>query len=303
MTISLAAIEREVARRCGPFAYYQAASGTIRSVTINRLKSSLALGGQEDMYILRRGLVAAGTAVPGFTSDDRIRLVADYDPAQGRLVPDSDWTTAPVATEMIELHLLDPEQELRVAVQNGLQRCYYVDRAQLTLSSASPTRNLTGTATLGWLKTPDQVYDVLYATTGSTIPPLQVPHYTLFEQSGSLWIAMAWDPYPATVYLLARRPVGSYVCTGTPLVCTYSATGPTADAQEVNVDLEYAAAAGHAEAWRIAGPRLRPIAQTGLYPSQEAAAAEMTRMARAHFRPPARRAEMMTEWLGVTSLS
>lgn len=273
---TLADIEREIARRAGPFRQVQAASGTGATLVATALMSSIELGSLADLFLLRRGYLANGTAVPGFVSTDRVRTVKVYTPSTGTLEPDRIWSVAPVATELVELHHLDPADELRVAAQAGLWRCYFEDRVSLALASAAPERDLTALA--AWILDPSQVRRVEYAYASATDLPAPVGYHRAYEKSGSVWLQVGPDPYPQTLLVTARRPAATWVDTGAGFAT--SATGPTADNDKVSVDLYYAAAAGHIEAWRRFRPRLQPVAQTGLYADQATAAAEFSRLAK-----------------------
>ena len=55
-----------------------------------------------------------------------------------------------------------------------------------------------------------------------------------------------------------------------------------------NVALPYAAAAALVEAWELARPRLVPMAQTGMWPTQQEAAVQLTRATARWFRPDVR---------------
>ncbi len=279
--VTLADIEREVAARLGPYRQETVASGTATTAVVANLQSSIELGDIEDLYLLRRSASAAS---------DRQRLVKDYTPATGTLTVDRAYSNAPTAGEAIELHHLDPAAELRKAVQAGLWRCYFMDRVVVVLATTASERDLT--ALLPWLTEPGQVYEVMYNYVGSLTPPVVVPWFKSFTQGGGVWLTVQPDPYPNQLYIDARRPVATWINGAD------SITGPVADDDEVDVDLYYAAAAGHVEAWRRCGPRLQPVAQTGLYPDQQAAAAVFTEMAAKHFHPPAKRA-MMGEYFSL----
>ena len=61
---------------------------------------------------------------------------------------------------------------------------------------------------------------------------------------------------------------------------------PWDDEDRFAVPMDYAAAAGHIEAWRTARPRLSLVAQTGMWAEQKEAAAEFTRVSTVYFDPP-----------------
>ena len=83
---SLAAIEQEIAARVGPFALLEVLTGDQGSLTVEVLKSTLDLGGWEDLSLLRREATQPA---------DRVARVRAYDPALGQLQPDRRYVTAP----------------------------------------------------------------------------------------------------------------------------------------------------------------------------------------------------------------
>lgn len=395
MTVTLADIEREVAPRCGPYQREELNSDTHTSTVfyVDALKSTLTLGGIEDLYVLRRGIKSDGTAVSGFTDADRLRTAVTYIPSAGGVEVDRVYATLPVEGELVEFHHLHPDRQLRASVLAGLKRCYMADRADLTVLTYAAERSLTALAP--WVTDPGQVlglltaitlvqaptaptvavgaagvltgdytYRVTFVTTtgetqggittatvspaaqrveltnipvsassyvtarkiyrttaggsdgtqqlvatladnttttysdntadaslGAAVPFINtttgtgqpIPQWWtgLSVRAGSVWFGAAPDPTPHTVMLLSKRPHWFLVNGG------LSLTGPTEDDDTLSVALEYAAAAAHIEAWRIARTRLADAAARGLGISQEDAAAEFTTQAARHYRPPA----------------
>lgn len=276
--VTLADIERELALRVGPYHRETVASGTTGGMVITAFKSSLtALGDVEDLYILRRGFKVDGSAVANFTSADRIRLVDSVDYGTGTVTPDRVWATAPVADEDVEFHYLHPTNELRRAVLRGLKRAYLYDRVTITFSSAAVERNLTDQAS--WIVDQAQVVDVQMQYTGATHLPYETGWWKAFRKSGDVWVGAARDPYPNPMLVTALRPAFTYVNGATNLA------GPDDDSDVLAIDVAYAAAAAHVEAWRMFKPRLTPAANEGLGIPQKEAAAEFTRLA-AKFCPP-----------------
>jgi hypothetical protein len=75
------------------------------------------------------------------------------------------------------------------------------------------------------------------------------------------------------VWVDAWRPAWSWVNGAE------SITGPTADADVLEVDLDYAASAGHIEAWHLFPSRLQAAAAGNLQATRDQAAAEFSRLA------------------------
>lgn len=283
MVATLKQIEQEVARRSGPFSVQSVASATVTTIVVTALTSSITMGGIKNLTVLRRGKTTAGAAVPGFVATDRQRAIKDYDPLTGLITVERNYITQPIANEEIELHHLDPANELRPAVQGGLWRCYFVDRASVTVTGAASERDLGALAS--WITDPSAVFGVGWSYPNNLVVSAQLQWWDTFNKSGSVWLAAAPDAYPNVLLVTARRPHATYV---KPSGGAYgvSTVGPTADDDEVSCDLRYAAAAGHIEAWRLSRPRMAPPAAAGLAVTQQEAADEFTRMAALHYNPP-----------------
>lgn len=89
------------------------------------IKSNLPTDQFLDQYILR------GLTIP----QDRLRIVAEYYPAEGRLVPDLPWASAPGGAEPYELHGLIPPDVVEQAVNDTLKRLPIV--VEFSMHSAS----------------------------------------------------------------------------------------------------------------------------------------------------------------------
>lgn len=277
-TVTLAQIEQTAAPRLGPYKQRAQASGTPATTSLayfDELKTTANLGGVENLFMLRRGQKSDGTTV-AVAAGDRQRVAATYDPIAGSVAPDRLWATPPVALEYIEFHHLDPTLELRVAVLSGLRRCFFEDRAQVTLSSAATERDLT--AAIPWITRPDQVRRYQFTTTGATVLPEDVPWAQPFESGGHVWLGAWPDQYPSTLLITGLRPHSTWVNGAS------STTGPTADADTLSVDLDYAASAAHIEAWKLFPASLKAAADGGFQATQKDAAAEFTRQAQAQRR-------------------
>lgn len=297
MSVTLAAIERETAVRLGPYRLVEQSGATAATTAIayvDALKSAMDLGGMEDLWLLRRGVKTDGTAVPGFVSTDRQRQVRTYTSTTGALEIDRAWTTPPIATEQMELHYLDPANELRTAVLAGLKRCYFVDRATITLTSAAPERDLTTSA--AWITKTTQVYLVEQQAVASNSLPSPAQWAKPFYKAGHVWLKISPDPYPDALLVTARRSHWAWVNSAA------STTGPTLDGDLLDLDVNYAAAAGHIEAWRYVREKLRAPSAAGLAVSMEEAADEFTRQADLNFQPLKQQALRLSQPYGLTGV-
>ena len=274
MTITLAELEREVARRTGPF--IQAAqdvgeptSSTTTSAIMPSLKTNALLGGPENLWLLRRGVLLDGSATSlPINPADRERLVQTFDPGAGRVIVDRNWRDAMYPSELADFTHLHPAQELRVAVLAGLRRCFFADTVQALLTSQYGDIDLT--VQHPWITSPSQVLRAQY---GWTKPSGDAP-FEATMQAGHVMLAGTHGTYaPANSWVTVLRPHSSWVNGGT------SAVGPTDDDDELAVDLDYAAAAGHIEAWHLFPSRLFAAAAGNLQATQRMAAEEFTRQA------------------------
>ena len=111
---TLAELEQATAARVGPFALLEVLTADQGSLTVEVLKSTIDLGGYDDLYLLRR---EAGQEA------DRVARVRAYDPALGQLQPDRRYVTSPIPSEPVELHHLPPDL-LRRGVRAGLRRTF-----------------------------------------------------------------------------------------------------------------------------------------------------------------------------------
>lgn len=271
--ITLAQLEQEVARRTGPF--FQAAqdaqtptTSTTISAYMPTLKTNSLLGGPENLFLLRRGLLSDGTPVVPATwsSDDRIRMVQSFDSAAGRVIVDRNWSYPMQPRELADFTHLQPQQELRQSVMAGLRRCFLQELLAAQVTSAYGDIDLT--YQWPWITNPDQVVRAQY---GWTKPYADAPFEATMQQ-GHVMLRGASGPYvPANLWVTALRPGWSWVNNAE------SATGPTADSDQLAVDLDYAASAGHIEAWHLYPGRMFAAAAGNLQATQEMAAREFTR--------------------------
>lgn len=272
----LADLERRVARRVGPFRWLQTTSGNLTTLTANRIKTSIPVGGYEDLFILRRGVLASGSIIANFNADDRIRQVSAYDNVNGVLTNDRAWAIAPIAGEMFELHYLEPEDQLRYSVVEGLRRCFFTDAITVNFASGNAEQKLT--SFMPWLTNPEWIKDVLWSYSGALSGPSPVGWARPYVVGSDLYIRLHANPYPNATRFIVLRPVFSYVNGATSLV------GPNHDEDVVNVDINYAIAAAHVEAWRNFPDMLMPAAVGGLHPSLPEVAKDFTLLSRTYGR-------------------
>lgn len=294
-TLQLQEIERALAPLVGPFYDVDAAAGsTTSTVKITDFQSTVDVGGLENLYILRRGYKRDGTAVSPFDTGDRVRRIKQVTLNTGEFQADRAWTNAPVAGERIELHHLHPDWQLRRIVQNALFRCYRVEEVRVTLSGVAVDRDLT--ALVPWITEPEQVYDVHWNYQNSIYAPIQAPYWETFVKDGNVWLRMRPDPYPNLLIITARRPIATWVDTGSGFA--NSTTGPTADTHRVIAPLDYVLARALVEAWRLARPAMVAASAEGFAPDEKQAALRLTAAIRQYFRPPRRRV-MIAPYFGL----
>jgi len=279
--ITLAQLAQEVARRTGPF--FQAAqdsqvptTSTATSAYMPTLRSSAVLGGPENLWLLRRGVKADGTPAT-YNAQDRTRMVQSFDASAGRVVIDRNWYTPMQPNELADFTHLHPEQELRVSVLAGLRRCFLEDTIQGLLTSAYGDIDLTAQAP--WITSPNQVTRVQYGW----YKPLADAPFEATTQSGHVMLRNTSGSYaPANVWVTVMRPAWSWVNGA-------DSTGPTQDTDQLDVDLDYAASAGHIEAWHNFPAHMFAAAAGNLQATQEMAAREFTRQSLIWGPAPSRR--------------
>jgi len=280
--ITLATLEQEVARRTGPF--FQAAqdsqvptTSTVISAYMPTLKTSALLGGPENLWLLRRGVLADGTS-SAYNPQDRTRMVQSFDASAGRVVVDRNWYAPMAPSELADLSHLHPDQELRPSVLAGLRRCFMEDLVPAVLTS--PYGDIDVTYQAPWVTNPTQITRVQY---GWYKPYADAP-FEATLQSGHVMLRGTSGSYaPANVWVTALRPAWSWVNGAD------SASGPTNDTDELDVDLDYAASAGHIEAWHLFPSHMFAAAAGNLQATQEMAAREFTRQSLIWGPAPARR--------------
>ena len=216
------------------------------------LRSEIDLDSVTNLWLLRRGLDWQGNPVV-MDVVDPWRLVASYDPESGRVFPDRPWGTIPVAGEVTEFHHLNPDQELRAAVMAGLRRCFLPDT--VLVQPTAPFGGIDLTLQLPWLTDAWQVQRVRYGWLG----PYGDAPFDTYKTAGHLILSGTHGTaLPTAVWVDAWRPAWSWVNNAE------SVGGPIADTDILEVDLDYAAAAGHIEAWHHFPARLQAAAAGGV---------------------------------------
>jgi len=280
--ITLAQLEQEVARRVGPYWRFftdrqipNTAQFTFANVP--ELRSAIDSDLVTNLWILRRGDTVDGTPV-SFDIVDRQRTVDVYDAEQGRVFPDRPWGAIPAAGEYFEFHHLNPDQELRAAVMAGLRRCFLEEMFAAVQTSSYGDIDLTYQAP--WITSPNQVTRVQFGW----YKPFGDAPFEATMQQGHVMLRNTSGPYvPANLWVTALRPAWSWVNDAE------SSMGPTQDDDLLSVDLDYAASAGHIEAWHLFPGRCQAAAAGGLQGTQQMAAQEFTRQSLIWGPPPVRR--------------
>lgn len=276
MSITLAQLEQETARRVGPYWRYFTDRQVPNTATFDfanfpELRTNADLDLVTNLWLLRRGecFDDPNEIVP-MDVVERQRTVSTYDPPQGRVFPDRPWGVIPQAGEYVEFHHLNPSQELRPAVLAGLRRTYFADRYQL---QGGIVTEADLTAALPWLLDSSNVISVqtaaLYGARVADIP------FAVFTQGAHVCIRLSGGvatAYPGLVITLLHPHVAF-------VNGVDSISGPTQDTDTLDVDLDYAAAAAHIEAWHLFPSRLQAAAAGGLQATQAMAAQEFTRQA------------------------
>lgn len=203
MSVTLAEIERELARRTGPFEQFTVSGTTASTQTliyVDDLKTSVEQGGLDGLWFLWR--------TPNST-DDRQRMVKGWDADEGYLELDRALGQIPSGGTAIELMALRPAPSVRKAVQRGLARCYLDDRVSVVLGSAAADRDLT--AALPWLRRKKQLLEAFYAPAATAYPADALGWHDPYERAGRVWLAAGPDPFPSNLVLRVLRPADSRI--------------------------------------------------------------------------------------------
>jgi len=289
MSTTLADIERTTARRVGPYYYaildrQLPSTATFDTVLVPMLRTTIDQDIVQNLFLLRRGLDYQGNTV---TLDpfDRQRQVATVDPLRGAVTVDRPWSVAPQAGEVVEFHHLDPQNELREVVRAGLRRCQFEDRYNL---GQGYFYEADLTSALPWLDDLNMVTNMQigpYPGNGYGGGPCDIP-YTVFGECGHVWVRVEGSygsPYYGGLLVTVRRPHFSWV-NGADTI-----GGPTQDTDTLNVDVDYAAAAAHIEAWHMLPAKLQAAAAGNTQATRDQAAQEFTRQSFVHRLPSHRK--------------
>lgn len=286
--ITLAQLEVEVGRRVGPYTETfsdRQVPSTAKSTFafFPELRSTMDLDTVTNLWALRRGLcwnpvTNAFDTYLDIPIADRQRRISEYDPEQGQVFVDRPWGDIPTPGEWVEFHHLNPMYQLRPAVMAGLRRCFFADTLQALVTSGYGDIDLT--YQYPWLASPDQVVRAQY---GWTKPWGDAPFEATMMQGHVMLMGTSGSYAPSNLWVTALRPAWSWVNDAESL------TGPTNDWDTLNVDLDYAASAGHIEAWHLWPDRLQAAAVGGLQATQEMAAREFTRQSMIWGPSPSRR--------------
>lgn len=269
--ITLMALERLVARRIGPYRRIStlATGSTTSAIYAPRLKSSLALGAYADQYVLRRGLTWGDDLVNNFVADDRVRLASNYDSPTGIITLDRAYARAVIDAEAVEFHSLDPDEELRPAVLDGLGRCFFWDTVSISVTG-SGVYNINLTAAVPWLTQVNQVRQVDLSYPSQLLPPSRMSWWQPYRDGKDLKLYTKGGAV-GSVTVTALRPANSLVNGETSLA------GPNDDLDVLYIDPDYAAWAGVLECWKTLSEMLTPLANAAMRPSRTDAANEFTK--------------------------
>lgn len=269
--VTLMEIERWVARKIGP--YRKLKVGTTSSpsaIQIPRLQSNILSGEYEDRYLLRRGFTTTDDFVQyTFNDDDRVRQVSAYDNIAGTLAVDRSYTVTPVSTESVELHALDPEDELREAVKDSLKRCFFWDMVTIDVTG-SGVYNINVSSSVAWIRDVNQIREVSLSYPSQLLPPTRMGWWQPYRDGKDVKLYTKGGSV-GSVTIQALRPVYSLV-NG-----VESYQGPNDDLDMLYVDIEYAGWAGVLECWKNYPEVLQPLATQSMRPTRQEAAQEFTK--------------------------
>lgn len=268
--VTLMELERLVARRIGPYRRLQIGTGSsVNNLYAPRLKSSLDIGAYEGQYLLRRGLTYGDELIVNFNSGDRIRQAASFDAVTGMLTVDQAYAVAAISGEALEMHAIDPDEELRPAVQDGLKRCFFWDTLSISVTG-SGVYNVNLTAAAPWLTDPTWVKNVALSYPSQLLPPRRMSWWKAYRDGKDLKLYTKGGAV-GSISVTVLRPAHTFVNR------EMSLGGPNDDFDMLYIDPDYAAWAGVLELWKTIPEMLVPLAAQGMRPSQADAAKEFTK--------------------------
>src|SRR5262245_886641 len=166
------------------------------------LQSNAILGGPENLWLLRRGVLATGAPTPiAVQSVDRERRVQAFDSGAGRVLIDRNWRDPMQPSELADFTHLHPTQQLRVAVLAGLRRCFLEDVEEVDPNVQYGPIDIT--AQLPWVTEQNQVLGV---NAGWLQPSGPLPFHAIMQQ-GHVLLSGVWNGTAASsVWCTFLRP-------------------------------------------------------------------------------------------------
>lgn len=137
----------------------------------------------------------------------QVRRVSEYAQANGALTMGRAFSSAPAAGDTYEMHKLMAPADLNRCINEGLGRCWYLTREELTIVEGQREYALSGYT---WLTQPAQVVNVLWKSgdTASAYRYNPLDWYHVSEDAGELTLHIR--PYTAestdALVLQAIRP-------------------------------------------------------------------------------------------------
>lgn len=175
-------------------------TGTTISLLSNKwpIKTNLPTDQYLDQYLLRCRA----------TPQDRLRIVAEYYPAEGRLVPDLPWTSAPAVAEPYEIHGLLPPDAVEQAINETLKRLPIVVEFSMHSASAQGVRHSVESAA-PWLTNEHWVRQVGVLGSGQTDRTRFTPRPIRGQPvkiGGKVYLEMGGLNPSDTIYVVAVKP-------------------------------------------------------------------------------------------------
>jgi hypothetical protein len=182
---------------------------------------------------------------------------------------DNQYTLPIQVDESVEIMYLDPEEELRVAVLDGLARCFFWDTISLSPAVAYGA-DINVTTLAPWLTNPQWIKAMRYNLPGSRIAPNRVSWWEPYR-SGKNVMLRSVGTWPGSIEISVLRPHVTFVNGET------SYAGPNSDLDVLYLDLDYAVAAGVIGVWKNFPERISPVATQEMRIARKDAALEFTK--------------------------